>query len=229
MGDEAAASRLVLIGAGGHGKVVLEALRAMGKGWKVAGFVDAAPPAPGVLGTPVLGDESVLPRLRAQGVAAAVVALGDNHARQRVGERVRALGFALASVLHPAALVAPSARIGPGAMVLARAVIGTETCIGPLAIVNTGAILDHENEVEEAAHVAPGCALAGLVRVGARALVGVGSAVRPGIRIGPDAVIGAGSAVVSDVAPGAVVGGAPARPLRSGAPRPGWGRSQRGG
>ena len=100
---------LVLVGAGGHGKVTLEAVRAMG-GFEVVGFVDPSPPEPVVLGVPVLGDDAVLPRLRADGLTAAVVALGGNGVRQRVGERLRGLGFALPTVLHPAALVAPSAQ-----------------------------------------------------------------------------------------------------------------------
>jgi UDP-perosamine 4-acetyltransferase len=208
-----------MVGAGGHGKVTLEAVRAIG-GFEVVGFVDPAPPGPVVLGVPVLGDDAVLPRLRADGVATAVVALGGNGVRERVGERLRGLGFALPPVVHPAALVAPSARVGDGAVVMARAVIGTATRIGVLAIVNTGAVIDHDNDIGAAAHVAPGCALAGTVTVGARTLVGVGSAVRPGTRIGRDAVIGAGSAVIADVQDGAVVGGAPARPLRRRAPAP---------
>src|SRR5687768_9099913 len=136
-------SRLVLVGAGGHGKVTLEAVRAMG-GCEVVGFVDAAPPAPSVLGVPVLGDDTLLPRLRAEGIAAAVVTLGSNRARQRIGGWLRELGFALPAVLHPAALVAPSASIGEGAVVMARAVVGTDTRIGPLVIVNTGAVVDHD-------------------------------------------------------------------------------------
>jgi acetyltransferase-like isoleucine patch superfamily enzyme len=97
---------------------------------------------------------------------------------------------------------------------MARAVVGTETVVDSLAIINTAAGIDHDNRIGIAAHVGPGCALGGDVRVGLRALVGVGSAVRPGTRIGTDAVVGAGSSVVADVPDGAVVGGAPARPLR---------------
>jgi len=93
-------------------------------------------------------------------------------------------------------------------------VVGTQTIVHDFVIINTGAIVDHDNRLGAAAHIAPGSALAGTVTVGERTLVGVGSAVRPGITIGADALIGAGSAVVTDVADGAAVGGAPARPLR---------------
>ncbi len=211
--------RIVVIGAGGHAKVVLEAIRAAG-GSDVVGLIDPAPSAASVLGTPVLGGDEMIPVLRREGVEQAVVALGSNRLRQRIGEELRAMAYALPSVVHPSALVSPSARIGAGVVVMARAVIGTETGIGDFAIVNTGAVLDHDNLLGVAAHVAPGCALAGVVHVGERSLVGVGSAVRPGIRIGTDVTIGAGSAVVADVPDGARVGGAPARPLRpAGAPR----------
>ena len=206
--------RFLVIGGGGHAKVVIEAIRAMNG--EVVGVIDASPGVREVLGVPVVGDDDALPSLRAKGLTCVALGLGANALRERIGRRVKELGFLLPPILHPSALVSPSAKIGEGVVVMARAVVGVETVLRDMSLVNTGAVLDHDNDLGVAAHVAPGCALAGNVRVGDRSLIGVGSAVRPGVRIGVDVVVGAGSAVVADIDDGACVGGAPARPIRLG-------------
>ena len=203
--------KLVIIGAGGHARVLIELFRAMG-GFELVGVVaHTAPKDP--LGLPLLGDESRLKRLRAEGVESAFVAVGDNMARARLGAWLEKLGYGLPVAIHPSAFVAPSARVSPGAVVMARAVLGTDAVLEGLAILNTGAIADHDVVLEEASHAGPGSVLAGHARLGARALLGAGSAVRPGVSIGPDAVVGAGAAVVEDVPLAATVAGVPARPL----------------
>lgn len=206
--------RIVVVGAGNHAKVVLEAIWAMGT-FEVVGLTDPSTADLEVLGSPVLGGDELLPSLYAQGVASAVVAIGSNSRRQQIGRSLLALGFNLPVVVHPFALISPSATIGQGAVVMAGAVVGTLASIGELAIINTGAIVEHDNRIGESAHIGPGVALAGGVRVGNRTLVGVGSAVRPDISIGDDSIIGAGSAVVADVPSGVTVAGAPARKLPS--------------
>ena len=202
--------RILLLGAGGHGKAIADMLLADG-GYEVTGFVDAAPKASQVLGLPLLGDESLLAALAGQGIALAHAAVGDNAQRLAAAARLRVAGFALPSLTHPVALIGYGARVGEGAAILARAVIGPEAEIGALALINTGAIVEHDCVVEEAAHIGPGAVLAGGVSVGAGALIGAGAVVRPGVVIGPGAVIGAGAAVVDDVAADARVAGVPAR------------------
>jgi UDP-perosamine 4-acetyltransferase len=177
-------------------------------------LIDPAPSQPVLLGVPVLGGDEILPKLRADGIISACIALGNNKLRHEIGLRVAEQGFALPAAIHPTAIVSPSARIGRGVVIMPRVVVHTDSDVDALAIINTGAVVEHDNRIGTAAHIAPGCALAGTVQVGALTLVGVGSAVRPGIRIGERAIIGAGSAVVSDIPDDAVVGGVPARTLR---------------
>lgn len=200
---------VVVLGAGGHAKVVIELLRAGGH--EVFGVLDADPTPRAVVGAQVIGDDSKLDELKAQGVARAFIAIGDNGLRLRLGRKAQKAGFELVNAISPAACVSPSARLGVGIAIMAGAVINAETDLGDLAIINTGAVVDHDGIIGEAAHIAPGCALAGDVTVGQRAFLGVGTSVIPGRRIGDDVVIGAGACVVHDIPAGTLAMGVPAR------------------
>jgi UDP-perosamine 4-acetyltransferase len=199
--------RVLVLGGGGHAKPVIETLRALGA--EIVGLLDDAPRG-AVLGVPWRG---VIADLMGSGAEAAVIAIGDNAIRQRLGAVCRQAGLALPRLIHPAALVSDSATIGEGAQVMARAVIGAEARIAPLALINTGAIVEHDTMIGEAAHIAPGAVLCGLVRVGARALIGAGAVLRPGVAVGEGAVVAPGAAVSEAVPDGARVGGVPARGL----------------
>ena len=138
------------------------------------------------------------------------VAVGDNRVRQRIVEKLTGVHWCEA-IIHPAAIVDSTVRIGPGTLVTAGCVIQPDTTIGSHTIVNTRAGIDHDCRVDDFAHVAPGATLAGSVSVGSGAMIGAGATILPGIEIGAWAVVGAGAVVVQHVEAGACVTGIPAR------------------
>lgn len=211
-------ARMIVIGGGGHGKVVAELAGLAGH--SVIGFVDGGQPAGArILGLPVLGDEQLLEDGAFLREHAFVVAIGAQATRRRLALSLLERGAALASLVHPRAVLAPSARLGCGSVVAAAAVVGTEARIGRFCIVNSNATVDHETALADGVQVCPGANLAGGVRCAADAFIGTGAAVLPSVRIGARAVVGAGAVVLRDVPAEAVAVGNPAR-LRPSGRRP---------
>lgn len=203
---------------GQHARVVCEAARLAGM--TIAGFVTIEPAtAPAMFDCPYLGGPDALARLAANGHDF-VVACGSNALRRSTVDRLDQLGAALLTVIHPAAIVSPSAAIGAGAMLLAGSIIGPSARIGRGCIVNHAASVDHDSIVGDHANLCPGARIGGAVRIGDGAFVGLNAAILPGLRIGEGAIIGAGAVVTADVEPGETVAGVPARPLHGGARRP---------
>ena len=208
--------RIIIIGAGGHAKVVAEILPLSGK-HEIIGFLDSACVGKKIGGLPVLGGDELLPGLRADGVATAFVGVGgtgDNLPRMEIFERVSAMGFTFANAIHPSAIISDSVKIGQGIAVMACAVINSDAEIGDNVIINTGAIVEHDCKIKSHAHISPGAALCGGVHVGMGAHVGAGSVIRQGINIGERAVVGMGAVVVKDVKAQSVVAGVPARIMK---------------
>jgi sugar O-acyltransferase (sialic acid O-acetyltransferase NeuD family) len=214
--------RIVIIGAGGHARVIIDAARLAGH--EIVGVLSRdARPGADVLGCTVLGKDDDAKQILASltgRVDSVVVAIGDNHTRAAVVQRllVGMPRLAFATVVHPSAIVSPTARIGYGTVVLAGAVVGVGAHVGNHCIVNTAASVDHDDQIEDFASIAPGAVLGGTVRVGTRTAVCLGAKVIQGIDIGSDAVIGAGATVVRNVANRVVVMGTPARVVREHVP-----------
>lgn len=206
---------LVIFGASGHARVIIDATRRLGT-FHLVGILDSQRPAGDVVdGLTVLGADDKLPGLRSSHAGlVGVIGVGDNRQRRAVAESVLAGApdFTFASVVHPAAVVAADVTIGAGAFLAAGAVVNTGSRIGNHAVVNTNAGVDHDCLVDDFAFVGPGAALAGTVRVHRNAFVGTGAAIAPNVTIGADAIVGAGAVVLQDVAPGTTVVGVPARP-----------------
>ena len=208
----------VIIGGGGHARVVIDALRVSGAGRPEA-VVDAAPDRRGqrVDGVEIVGGDAELAALRSKGITHFVMGIGgagNNQPRRQLFEAALAHGFEPITLIHPSAVVAATATIGPGAQVLARAVVNPGATVGTNVIVNTGAIVEHDCIIGPHVHIASGACLAGGVRVEEGAHIGAGSVTRQGCTIGREAIVGAGAAVVDDVPAKVVVAGVPAVVLR---------------
>ncbi len=210
--------QVVGIGAGGHAKVLIEALRLLGR-YEVVGLLDPNRELweTRILDIPVLGDDTQLSVLRDRGLQHAFIgvgSVGDPRIRRRLYERARSSGFEIVRIIHPAAWIAPSSMLGHGLAVMARAVINAATKVGDNVIVNTGAIIEHDCLIGDHVHIATGALLAGTVTVEEGAHVGLGAVIRQGVRIGRGAIVGAGAVVAEDVPEGVVVAGVPARVLK---------------
>lgn len=206
---------VVIVGAGGHGKVVLDVLRAAGKD-KAVGFIDADLSLAGtsISGLPVFGPANTLPKLRQQKVRGAIIAIGDCRARINYAQLLREQGFELINAIHPTASVSPTASLGVNIVIAAQSAVCTEASLADSVIINTAAVVDHECVIGPGVHICPGAHLAGRVRVGGGAFVGIGANVIQCLSIGEDAVIGAGAVVIHDVPARATAVGVPARVIK---------------
>lgn len=199
---------LVVVGAGGHGKVVADAAEITGR-WQNIVFVDKRWPELKYCAHWSVVAQDIKDLLTTERVDF-IVAIGDNRTRARVFELCVEAGLNPVSVIHPSAVISRYTEIGLGCVVFAGAVINIGSKIGQCAIVNTGATIDHDGVIGHSVHISPGAHLAGEVTVGDFSWIGIGASVKQCLSISDDVVVGAGACVVSNIAEAGIYVGVPA-------------------
>src|ERR1039458_952909 len=202
---------LLIWGAGGHGKVVLDVARSTGRFERIV-FMDDDSARAGLpfCDYPLVGGPEQLHRFAG---SAFVIAIGDNRTRSRCYSRALENGLLPTALVHAATVIAPSASIGPGTVIMPGVIVNAGAVIGENCIVNTGAIIEHDCRIEVHVHISPRVVLGGGVSVGPLAHVGIGAVVLPGATVGEQSVVGAGAVLLREAPARCTVVGVPARAL----------------
>lgn len=203
--------KTIIIGAGGHARVVYDIL-SYDKNIEVVAFIDHEKRGVDekIMGVQVLGGHEVIPDLIAGGTKGFIIAIGDNKIRAQYYKELSEMGLEPINAIHPTVVMAQNAYIGKGNVMAMGAIIATGASIGDNCIINSGAIIEHEDRIGSHVHIGPGCSIAGRVTIHNDSFVGIGSVIAPYTLIGRNTIIGAGSVVLKDIPENSVAVGAPA-------------------
>ena len=202
---------LIIIGTGGHARVVAEIAKL--SHLEIKGFIDLDYSGEDelILGLPVLGGLEQIKHLPSD--ISFFTAIGENALRKQVFEQMISEDFMPISLIHPTAIIGEGVEVGIGTLICAGSIISTNARIGENSIINTGVIIDHEATIGSNSHIAPGSRIAGRVKIGAGSFVGVGANVIDKINIGEGVTVGAGSVIIRDVPPDSTIVGVPGKVL----------------
>lgn len=204
---------LLIVGAGGHGKVVADTAIEIGRWEKIAFLDDKYPLITSTLNWPVLGTIEQASSF-IKDYSELTVAIGNNSLRVELLRRFYGMRFVLPSIVHPTAFVSRAAILEAGSVVFAQSAINASSKIGLGSIINTGVTVDHDCILGEGVHLSPGVHLGGEVTIGNYSWLGVGSTVIEQISIGEKVIIGAGSVIVDNLPGNVTVVGVPGRVIK---------------
>ncbi|MBO1579747.1 acetyltransferase [Bacillus sp. XF8] len=206
--------RIIMIGAGGHSKVIRDIIRSYGN-YEIIGQLDDVYEQLKVEDGVYFGPISAAVTLMNEHTDTKfVIAIGNNRIRKLIMERLEIPVHRYVTLIHKQSIVSLSAKIGAGTVVMPGAIINADAKIGNHVIVNTGAIIEHDNKVKDFAHISPNAVLTGSVTVGTGVHIGAGANVIPNITIGDWSIIGAGATVICDIAASCTAVGIPARVIK---------------
>jgi|ERR1051325_1790853 UDP-perosamine 4-acetyltransferase len=206
--------KIILIGDGGHARVVADILEEIGS-FEIIGGTTIDDTRTSFLGYPVIGNDDILPLYFKKGIKRVAMGLGgftSNTLRKKVFNYAKGVGFEIITVIHPKAMVSRSAMVGEGSVLFAGAVLNTAAKVGSNCIIATGATIDHESSVGDHSLISAGVTIGANVEIGAETLCALGSKVISGKKIGMNVLVAAGGVVVNDIPAGQKVFGIPARP-----------------
>ena len=217
--EEYGENDIILVGGGGHAKVIIDVIRKYHTEYRIAGILDNDSAKVGgiLLGFSVIGTDDIMTSIHEKGVNKAFISLGsfgDSSTRQRLYEMLRNRGFSLINVIHRQSAISEYAQWGDGNAILAGVIINVDASIGNNCIINSGSIIEHDCKLGSHIHIAPGAKISGGCKVGDGSLIGVGASVIQSIEIGANCIIGAGSVVTRDIPANSVAVGIPAKVIK---------------
>ncbi|MEK3854455.1 acetyltransferase [Cytobacillus sp. FSL H8-0458] len=201
----------LLIGGGGHAKVILDCLNANKE--KILGVLDDNPAIKNVNGFPVLGRVARAPALLKEhgSKLKLIISIGNNKHREKIVLELHSYNPIYGKVIHPSAIVSASSFIDEGTVIMPNSVVNASAQVGKHCIVNTASVIEHDCSLEDFVHVAPGAHLCGNVKIGRGTHIGVGANVIQNISIGRNSIIGGGSNVITSIPDSVTAFGNPAR------------------
>lgn len=194
--------RLVLIGGGGHCRSVLDAALCMNAFREIVITDHKISAGSKIMGCKVIGNDSQLPRLYANGYTQAFIALGsikDTKQREKLYQKASTIGFKFPNIIDPSAILSKEVILGNGVFIGKKVVVNSGSTLGDMSIINTGAIIEHDCQIGKFAHIAVGAAICGGCEIGDSTFVGANTTIIQGVKIGMNCIIGAGSIVLANV------------------------------
>jgi sugar O-acyltransferase (sialic acid O-acetyltransferase NeuD family) len=209
---------IVILGAGGFGREVLDIIIAqnkVSKRWEMLGFVDENPELKGKVlnGYPVLGSFDWFSKIDLKEIRV-VCAIGDNISKKKVAEKAKGVGLRFANVVHPSVIMTEFVTLGEGVIICAGCILTNQITIGNHVIINLDVTIGHDSIIEDFCTLSPGVHISGRNKIGEGANVGTGAVTIQGIVIGRWSIIGAGAVVAQDIPDKVVAVGVPAKPIK---------------
>lgn len=211
--------KIVIIGAGGHAREVLDILLTCQTGDKraeVLGFIDEDPDRHGQIlaGLPILGDFRWFEKVNRKEIAV-ICAVGTPHICRKLVNQAKSIGLQFANVISPQAWISPQARLGQGVIVFPGVIINTGAVIGNCVTLNVAVTVSHDTIIDDFCNINPGVHIAGNVHISEGCYIGMGANIIQGITIGPWSIIGAGAVVVRDIPANVTAVGVPAKVIKT--------------